>query len=82
MEATFILMAILIGVFALLNAIGYIKRNSERRITPAALAAMAMIAIGIFLGDIKMVGYSMIGGGMILFIFELIREHKKKHPQH
>jgi hypothetical protein len=81
MEATFIFMAVLIGVFALLTAIGYIKRNREKRITPAALVALALITIGIFLGDIKMIGYSMIGAGMILFIFEMIREYKKKHPQ-
>jgi hypothetical protein len=82
MEATFLFMAVLIGVFAILTAIGYIKKNSEKRITPAALAALALIAVGIFLGDIKMIGYSMIGAGMILFIFEMIREYKKKHPQH
>jgi hypothetical protein len=29
-----------------------------------------------------MIGYSMIGAGMLLFIFELIREYRKKHPQH
>jgi Ca2+/Na+ antiporter len=82
MEATFILMAILIGVFALLTAINYIKRNSEKQITPAALAAIALIGIGVLLGDIKMIGYSMLGAGMILFVFEMIKEYKKKHPQH
>lgn len=81
MEATFIFMAILIGVFAILTVIGYIKRNREKRITPAAFAALALIAVGIFLGDVKMIGYSMMGAGMILFIFEMIREYKKKHPQ-
>jgi uncharacterized membrane protein len=82
MEATFILMAVFIGVFALLTAISYIKKNRETRITPAAVAAIALIGIGVYLGDIKMIGYSMIGAGMLLFIFELIREYRKKHPQH
>lgn len=82
MEASFILMAILMGIFALISAIGYIKKKNERKITPAALAGIAMIVIGIFLGDLKMIGYSMMAAGMILFVFELIREYKKKHPQH
>jgi hypothetical protein len=74
MEHPQIYLAISIIVLAVVALFAvYISRNPQRkRLTPLAGLAFGFILAGLFLGDNRMIGYSLIGVGIILSVIDIV----------
>jgi len=74
---------ILIGIVVLLIIavlIILIKKPSKKKVkplTPLAGLAFAFIILGILFGDSRLVGYSLMGIGVVLAIIDIIMKLKK-----
>lgn len=73
---------ITISIFALLLVaiILIIKRKQggEKRLSCLVALAFAFVLAGIIFGDDRLIGYSLIGIGLILAIVDIIRSRKTK----
>ncbi len=54
------------------------KNKKDKKFTPLAGLSFAFVLAGIFFGDDRLVGYSLIGAGVILAIIDMIQKLKKK----
>ncbi len=74
----YILVAIsVLAVIALLVfAVG--KKNGEKRLTPLASFAFAFVLAGILFGDNRLIGYGLMGIGMILAVVDIFNKLKTK----
>jgi hypothetical protein len=64
---------VVLAVVALL--ILFVTRNrKETRLTPLAGLAFAFILAGIFFGDNRLIGYSLIGFGVLLAVVDIFRK--------
>jgi membrane protein DedA with SNARE-associated domain len=54
------------------------KNKKEKRITPLAGIAFAFVVAGIVFGDDRLIGYSLIGIGVIFAVIDIIMQLKKK----
>ena len=54
------------------------KNKKEQRFTPLASFAFAFILAGIFFGEERLIGYGLIGIGVILAIIDIITKLKNK----
>jgi amino acid transporter len=56
------------------------KNKKERRpkLTPLAGFAFAFIITGILFGDNRLIGYSLIGIGVLLAVIDIVKRLKKK----
>ena len=70
----YIAMSILVlAIIALLVFFGNKNRN-EKKLTPLAGLAFGFIMAGIIFGDDRLIGYSLIGIGVILAIIDIIKK--------
>jgi len=53
------------------------KNKKKKTFTPLAGLAFGFILVGIIFGDSKIIGYSLIGIGVILAIIDIVRKLKK-----
>jgi len=76
MNSRQIYLAIAIIVLALIALlVSFINRNkSGRQLTPLAGLAFGFILAGIIFGDERLVGYSLMGIGVILAIIDIIKK--------
>ncbi|MDD5178458.1 MAG: hypothetical protein PHT54_04240 [Candidatus Nanoarchaeia archaeon] len=54
------------------------KRKEERKPTKLAWFAFAFIIAGIIFGDSRLIGYSLMGIGILLAVIDIFNKHKKK----
>ena len=54
------------------------KNKKERKITPLAGIAFAFILGGIIFGDNQLIGYSLIGAGVLLAVIDIVKKLNKK----
>jgi len=54
------------------------KNKKQKPLTPLAGLAFAFILAGIFFGDSRLVGYSLMGIGVLLAVIDIIIKQKKK----
>jgi len=70
----YIAMSILVlAIIALLVFFGN-KNRKEKKLTPLAGLAFGFIMAGIIFGDDRLIGYSLIGIGVILAIIDIIKK--------
>jgi len=68
-----IVVLLIIGVLVFL-----VKKNKKQKsLTPLAGIAFAFIIAGIIFGDSRLVGYSLIGAGVLLAVVDIIVKLKK-----
>jgi hypothetical protein len=68
-----IVVLLIIAIF-----IFFVKKNKkEKRLTPLAGIAFGFILAGIIFGDDRLIGYSLIGVGVLLAIIDIFKNIKK-----
>jgi uncharacterized membrane protein len=79
MNAISIYLAIMIiaGLAIVMNLV-FKYNKKERRLSRLAGLAFAFVIAGIFLGGQRLIGYSLIGIGVILAIIDIIQKSKSK----
>ncbi len=50
------------------------KKRGQTRLTPLASIAFVFIVAGIFFGDNRMIGYGLMGVGVILAVVDIVRK--------
>ena len=79
MESSQIYILISIGVLlAIFLVFFFLRKNKkQKRMTPLASLAFAFVIAGIVFGDNRVIGYSLIGTGVLLAIIDAVRKMKK-----
>jgi len=54
------------------------KGKKENRLTPLASLAFACILAGVIFGDDRLIGYSLLGAGVILAVFDMFNRSRSK----
>ncbi len=54
------------------------KSRKENRLTPLAGLAFGFILAGIFFGENRLIGYSLVGIGVILAVIDIVKKLKSK----
>jgi hypothetical protein len=71
--------AVGIAVLAIASLLFFVVGRSkrEKRLSPLAGLAFALIFAGIFFGDNRLIGYSLLGVGVILAIIDIVNQSRK-----
>ena len=56
------------------------RRKEQAKLTPLAGLAFGFMLMGLFFGDERWLGYSLLGIGFVLAVADIIRGLKEKHP--
>ncbi|WP_440947318.1 hypothetical protein ACSAZL_03320 [Methanosarcina sp. T3] len=68
---------VILAIVALL--VFFVKKNKkERKLTPLAGLAFGFVLAGIIFGDDRLIGYSLMGFGIILAVIDIIKKSKEK----
>ena len=54
------------------------KKSKEKRLTPLASFAFAFVLAGILFGENRLIGYGLMGVGVILAIVDIFNKSRKK----
>ena len=54
------------------------RKNNENRLTPLAGLAFAFIVAGILFGDNRLIGYGLMGVGVLLAVVDIINRSRSK----
>lgn len=75
-----IYIAISIVVLAIIALVVFFvnKNKKNKKLTPLAGLAFGFVLAGIIFGDDRLIGYSLIGIGIILAVIDIIKKSKKK----
>ena len=77
MSEIYILISIII--LAIIAIIVILRRKKERKpLSKLAVFAFLFIIAGIVFGDNRLIGYSLMGAGVILAIIDIIKQSRKK----
>lgn len=72
---------VLIGIIALAIiaiVLFFVRKDRRgRKLTPLASLSLAFVLAGIIFGDNRLIGYSLIGIGLILAVIDMIKKIKK-----
>jgi hypothetical protein len=68
--------AVLASIALLVSFVG--KSRKERRLTPLASLAFAFVLAGTVFGEARLIGYSLLGLGVILSIIDMFERSKSK----
>jgi len=74
----YILVSIVVLAIVALLVFFVNKGKSENRITPLAGLAFGFVLAGILFGDKRLVGYGLMGVGVILAVVDIFRRLKSK----
>jgi len=79
MSANQIYLAIAIIVLAIIAILVIIvgKKRQQKRPSKLALFSFFLIIAGIFFGENRLIGYGLIGAGVILAIIDIFKNRKK-----
>ena len=80
MNISQIYIAIAIAALAVIAILVFVvgKKENEKRLTPLASFAFAFVLAGILFGDNRLIGYSLMGVGVILAVVDIFNKSKKK----
>jgi dipeptide/tripeptide permease len=80
MESSQIYILISIIVLLVIGVMVFLIRKNKRQkqLTPLAGLAFGFILLGIIFGDSRLVGYSLMGIGVLLAVVDMFRKLKKK----
>jgi len=74
----YFLISIAILLVILIFFVFFIKRDKKRKkITSLAGIAFAFVLAGVIFGDDRLIGYSLIGIGVLIAIIDIIKNRKK-----
>ena len=75
---TFIALSLIIlGIIGILLMIAR-KKRTEQQLSPMSLMAMVFIILGIVFGSDRLIGYSFLGAGVIVAVFDAVKNRKRK----
>ena len=79
MEASQIYISISIVALLIIAVLLFLikKNKKKKKITPLAGAAFAFILAGFIFGDGDFIGYTLIGAGLLIAIFDILLKIKK-----
>ncbi len=67
----------ILAVVALL--VFFVRRNGrENRLTPLAGLAFGFVLAGIFFGEDRLIGYGLLGVGVVLAVVDMVRRSKNR----
>jgi uncharacterized membrane protein len=80
MDISQIYIIVSIVIFAIVAVLVFFtgRRRNENRLTPLASLAFAFIVAGILFGEDRIIGYSMMGVGVILAVIDIINRSRSK----
>ncbi|MCX6749781.1 MAG: hypothetical protein NTW17_03510 [Candidatus Pacearchaeota archaeon] len=79
MDASEIYILIMIVSLLLIAILFFVvKRKNPEKLTPLASISFAFVLGGILFGDERLIGYSLMGIGIILAIADIYKRSKKK----
>ncbi|MGD1992461.1 MAG: hypothetical protein PVI59_04630 [Anaerolineae bacterium] len=80
MNPSVIYIALSIGVLAVIVVLVFLlgKSRKENRLTPLASLAFAFTMAGIIFGENRLVGYSLLGVGLILAVIDILNKSRSK----
>ena len=56
------------------------KSRRESRLSPLAGLAFGFMLAGLFFGDNRLIGYSLLGIGVILAVIDMVNQSKSRQP--
>ena len=80
MDTSLIWIAISIGAIAIVALLLFVvnKDNDKNRLTPLAGSALAFIIAGIIFGEDELLGYGLIGVGVVLAFIDMYMRSKSR----
>jgi hypothetical protein len=80
MNTSQIFIAVSIAVLAAIAVLVFFvgRGRRENRLTPLASLAFAFVLAGILFGDDRLIGYSLLGIGVILAVVDMFRRSKSE----
>lgn len=72
----------LVVVLLIVAALLLPKQNEQKKLTPLAGIAFIFIIAGILFGDDRWIAYSLLGIGIVLSVWDIIRKLKQKNVEH
>ena len=78
MNMSIVYIGIVIGALLILAMLAYASAKSGRpdRVTPLAALAFACVLAGILFGQERLVGYGLIGLGVILALIDIVKKSR------
>jgi hypothetical protein len=72
------MLSLIILAIILILEIFTLKKKKLKKSSKLATSAMTLIVLGIIFGEDRLIGYSLIGVGILLSIIDLIKNLKRK----
>jgi len=72
-----VLSVIILIIIGILLIVAW-KQKKEHRISPLAMLGMVFVILGIVFGSDRLIGYSFLGIGVILSVFDIVKNRTKK----
>jgi hypothetical protein len=72
-----VLSVIILLIIGILLIIAW-KKKKEQRITPLAMLGIVFVILGIVFGSDRLIGYLFLGIGIILSVFDIVKNRIKK----
>jgi len=72
-----VLSLIILVIIGILLIIAW-KKKKEQHLSPLSLMGMVFIILGIVFGSDRLIGYSFLGAGVIVAVFDVVKNRKKK----
>jgi hypothetical protein len=78
MDSSQIYILIALFLLAIIASLAIFLRNKPAKLTPLAGLAFGFILAGLFFGERRMVGYGLIGVGVLFAVIDMIKKIKQK----
>jgi hypothetical protein len=69
-----VMILISIGILLILAR----KKGTKQQLSPLSLVGMVLIILGIVFGSDRLIGYAFLGAGVIVAVFDAVKNRKKK----
>jgi len=76
--AVYIMLTLVVLIIVLLLEIFTLKKKKLKRSSRLATSAMMLIVLGIVFGDNRLIGYGLIGAGVLLSVLDIVKTLEKK----
>ena len=77
MNASQIFILISIIVLAIIAMVVILRRKKQKPLSKLAALAFSFVIAGIVFGDDRLIGYSLMGAGVILAVIDIVKKSKK-----
>jgi hypothetical protein len=72
-----VLSVIILIIIGILLIIAW-KKKKEKRISPLAMLGIVFVILGTVFGSDRLIGYSFLGIGVIISVFDIVKNRKKE----